>query len=349
MEKILKSIVYHFHKTIAHIGVRMYFRGIERNGVETIPKKGPLIYAVNHQNAFIDAIIVGSITSLPTYYMTRSDVFKPPFDWFLDAFKMMPIYRIRDGYSSLQKNDDIFDTCTKHLSNKQGLLIFPEGNHGLHHYLRPLTKGMARIALQSQSKIEEPIMIIPTGLNYFDHFNSGRKLVINYGRPISVTDYMDRYNDHPQKGLRAITKDVSVAMQEMLIIPTKEDNYEEQKHIFSRSNEHLTSSELRLKINDTAFTKPHKTYPILGQVGRLFGILNFPVLLLGRWIINTKVSQKIFSSSIKIAMIILVFPTWFLLCFLVVGFTVSWPWAFLFFLIQIATLIIRQELVRLSR
>ena len=117
-------------------------------------------------------------------------------------------------------------------------------------------------------------MIIPTGLNYFDHFNSGRKLVINYGRPISVTDYMDRYNDHPQKGLRAITKDVSVAMQKALIIPTKDDNYEEQKHIFSRNNGHLTSAELRLKRNDRAFTQPHKIYPIAGTIGKLLSLIH---------------------------------------------------------------------------
>jgi len=349
MEKTLKSIIYLTLKYIARFGVHLYFRGTEKNGVEHLPKEGPVIYAVNHQNAFLDAVILGAISPFPTYFMTRSDVFKPPFDWFLDALKMMPIYRIRDGYSSLSRNDDIFDNCTRLLKAKQGLLIFPEGNHGLNYYLRPLTKGMARIALQSQTQMEEPITIIPTGLNYFDHFNSGKKLIINYGTPIFVNDYIERYEDHPQKGLRSITKDVSAAMQKTLIIPTEEENYNQQKFIFSRSNEHLNSEQLHLGRNDTRLTQHDKAYPLLGWIGRLFGVLNFPVLLLCQWILKTKVSQKIFTSSIKIAMVIIVFPIWLVLCFLVVGFAVSWTWAWLFLLLQIATLIIRQEFVRLSR
>ncbi len=349
MEKTIKSLIYITLKNIARFGVYLYFRGTEKNGVHHLPKEGPVIYAVNHQNAFLDAVILGALSPFPTYFMTRSDVFKPPFDWFLDALKMMPIYRIRDGYSSLTKNDDIFDNCSRLLKAKQGLLIFPEGNHGLNYYLRPLTKGMARIALQSQTQIDEPIIIIPTGLNYFDHFNSGNKLVINYGNPIKVTDYMERYNDHPQKGLRSITKDVSAAMQKTLIIPTEEENYEVQKYIFSRRNEHLNSEQLHQGRNDITLTQSDKTYPILGFIGRLFGVLNFPVLLLCHWILKTKVSQKIFTSSIKIAMVIIVFPIWLMLCFLAVGFAVSWTWAIIFLLLQIVTLIIRQELVRLSR
>ena len=37
------------------------------------------------------------------------------FQWFLDALKMIPIYRIRDGYNQLAKNEETFRTINSSL------------------------------------------------------------------------------------------------------------------------------------------------------------------------------------------------------------------------------------------
>lgn len=350
MEKIIKSIIHFVMKRIARSSLYFYYRGIERNGIKNIPKAGvPFIYAVNHQNALIDAIIVGGLSARPTYFMTRSDVFKPPFDWFLDALKMMPIYRIRDGYSALHRNEEIFQSCRNILADKQCILIFPEGNHGLDYYLRPLTKGVSRIALQSQATMDLGIKIVPVGLNYFNHFYSGNKLIINYGTPLEVSDYLDLYNEHHQKGLRKITKDLSDAMKETLIIPSNNPEYDLQKKIFTRKNQQLNFQEMRSGINNPAFRTDEKSNPIFVTIGNIFGLLSAPPLALNAWVIKNKVSQKIFYSSVKIASAILVFPLWFLLCFIVLLLWKGWLWAIGFFLLQLITLLIRRELVRLGR
>ena len=348
MEKVVKSIIYRVVKLLANVSLRFYFRGLDIVGKKNVPKNGPYIYAVNHQNAFLDAIIVGALSSTPTYFMTRSDVFKPPFDWFLDALKMMPIYRIRDGYKSLTKNDAIFDTCKNILANKQALLIFPEGNHGLDYYLRPLTKGLARISLQAQAQLEDDIKIIPVGLNYFDHFSSGHKLIINYGKPLRVQDYIDTYNDHKNKGLVSITKGISEGMQKTLVIPNDSDDYVEKKKIFQRSNENQSFKNLRTNINHSKYLEDQKHHKLLAHIGKFFGILNWPPIFLTKYIIRTKVSQKIFTGSIKIASVMLLFPIWFIFCFLLVWILVGIKWACILFISQVLTLLIRSELVRLN-
>jgi len=348
MEKVIKGIIYRTVKLLANIAIRFFYRGIEIVGKENIPKQGPFIYAVNHQNAFLDAIIVGALSPVPTYFMTRSDVFKPPFDWFLDALKMMPIYRIRDGYKALSKNDAIFDTCNKILMDKKALLIFPEGNHGLDYFLRPLTKGISRISLQSQVNMTTDIKVIPVGLNYFDHFNSGHKLVMVYGKAISVSDYVAGYNEHKHRGLKTFTDSVAEGMRETLVIPSNSDNYELQKNIFQRNNEHLTFQQLSEKVDDIAYLKTEKKSPLLGWLGELFSIFNLPPIALTKFIIKTKVSQRIFQGSIKIASLMLLFPVWFLLVFIIVWATISLKWAFIVFAVQVVTLLIRRELVRYS-
>ncbi len=348
MEKAIKNIIYFTVKALANIAMRFYFRGIERNGTEHIPEEGPFIYAVNHQNAFLDAIIVGGLSPVPTYFMTRSDVFKPPFDWFLDALKMMPIYRIRDGYKSLSKNDAIFDSCKYILADKNALLIFPEGNHGLEYFLRPLTKGLARISLQAQEELDANIKIIPVGLNYFDHFNSGHKLIVKYGTPISVDHFLADYKAHKHTGLRNITQAISEGMKETLLLPTENESYPQQKHIFQRKNQKYSYSRLTALIDQPNHVKPEKSYKWAAWIGESFSIFNFVPILLTKFILKTKVKQKIFHGSIKIAALILIFPFWFLLTFCLVWALVSLKWALIIFGIQIITLVLRREIVRFS-
>ena len=74
---------------------RFYFRRIRIYGQEHIPKKGGVIFSPNHQGAFLDPLLVGTSCGSKVTSLTRSDVFGGPFQWFLDALKMLPVYRIR--------------------------------------------------------------------------------------------------------------------------------------------------------------------------------------------------------------------------------------------------------------
>ncbi len=346
MEEKIKEYIYLYVKYLTRICITFFYRGVEQVGKENVPSEGPFIYAVNHQNAFLDAVLVGALSPVPTYFMTRSDVFKPPFGWILSALKMMPIYRIRDGYKTLNKNNAIFETCKELLEKKQAILIFPEGNHGLEYYLRPLTKGISRIALQSQAEMEFPIKIVPVGLNYFNHFHAGHKFIINYGTPIEVSDFLSTYTAHSHKGLLQLTRKIFPEMQETLIIPAESDTYFSEKGVFQRKNESRSFNELRKLRYDSSSVAPEKKYPLLAYLGELFGIFNLPPILLTKYILHKKVSQKIFHVSIKFASLLIVFPIWFLLSFLVVTLIYRWETALIFLSIQVITLLIRRELVR---
>ena len=71
--------------------------------------------------------------------LTRSDVFGGPLQWFLDALQMLPVYRIRNGYSNLKKNDAIFEKCFDLLGSGKFLLMFSEGGHHHEYYLKNLS------------------------------------------------------------------------------------------------------------------------------------------------------------------------------------------------------------------
>ena len=105
---MVKKLVYQVIKYYCRFLIRFFFGKVEIIGREKIPNDQPVIYSSNHQNAFMDALIIGGLSPKTTYSVTRSDVFKKQFEWFMDAIKMIPIYRIRDGFSQLAKNQETF-------------------------------------------------------------------------------------------------------------------------------------------------------------------------------------------------------------------------------------------------
>lgn len=107
----------------------------------------------------------------------------------------MPAYRMRDGYSNLKKNEESFEQAVKVLAHNEYFCLMPEGGQDEYRRLRPLVKGMFRIAFaaQKQKPEGETILIVPTGIDYGHYDHSGFHLVINFGKPIRIADYYQDY------------------------------------------------------------------------------------------------------------------------------------------------------------
>lgn len=107
----------------------LYYKKIGIFNDHLIPSNRSIIIAPNHQNALMDAIAFVSQPPKQRIFLTRADVFNKPFvERILYFMKMLPIFRIRDGRSSLQKNEEIFDTAVEILHNKRSpLLCSPKG------------------------------------------------------------------------------------------------------------------------------------------------------------------------------------------------------------------------------
>ncbi len=122
---------------------KVFYRNIEILNIQNIPEKGHLIFTPNHQNALMDALAVLCTVERRTVFLARSDIFKKPVVASILYFlKILPIYRIRDGYELLKKNKEIFQKTTDVISNEKcALVILPEGNHAGVRRLRPFKKG----------------------------------------------------------------------------------------------------------------------------------------------------------------------------------------------------------------
>jgi 1-acyl-sn-glycerol-3-phosphate acyltransferase len=178
---------------IVFIGIRTFYKRHKVIGKKNIPKNKPIIFASNHQNAFMDPVMIAVKLNQPTYYLVRADVFKKKLvAKIFDSINMLPIYRERDGVDTKDANVAVFNRCHDILSKNRPIIIFPEGNHGKLKNLRPLKKGFARIALGAMEKhgVELDVKIVPVGLNYSNLYNMGAELVINFGEPIDAAEWL---------------------------------------------------------------------------------------------------------------------------------------------------------------
>lgn len=284
-----------------------FFRKVKVEGLENIPKDSPIIIAPNHQNALIDALLAVCFLPPLIHFLTRSDVFNKWTNPFLNWVKMMPIYRIRDGYSKLSQNDAVFETCRELFKKNRSVLIFPEGNHGEHHFLRPLTKGTSRLALQSQQHLEKALKVVPIGINYFSHKNPRSTVLIAVGKPIEVNEYLAEYEENNPKGLMSFRDKISEGMKETLIIPEEtEDYFERRDAVFSEKNGHLSFSALREGHFESSKKAKKKSRHLIAK------ILNpIPFLILNKVISGIK--DKVFYVTMKFGVGLFVFPIWWLL------------------------------------
>ena len=184
----MRRVWLHFIKGYLKLGLFLYFRRISVEGLENIPKKEPTLILSNHQNALLDALIIATRLPRFAFFLTRAGVFKKKFvSKLLATFNMLPVYRIRDGWSNLTNNNPVFEKCSHLLSNNEMVTIFPEGSHNLARRVRPLSKGFTRIVFDTLEKFPNlELKLVPVGLNFQNAlgFPDEAKLII--GKPITV-------------------------------------------------------------------------------------------------------------------------------------------------------------------
>tara|TARA_Y100000768_G_C23956917_1_gene673304 strand:- start:172 stop:1470 length:1299 start_codon:yes stop_codon:yes gene_type:complete len=214
------SFFYGYMQFWVSLALRIFFKNIIVHYKEQLPKDKPLIYCGNHQNAFLDAMLIAVVTNTQPYSLVRADIFKKKFAaWLLGTLKMMPVFRIRDGRDSMNNNDEIFQRCYDLLSRGETIIIFPEGNHGEEQRLRPLKKGAARIAFgaELQNDFNLELQIVPIGLNY-NHYSKFRSnVIINFGKPISAKDYRESLQKDENEATRSITNELAKRMREEML------------------------------------------------------------------------------------------------------------------------------------
>ena len=122
---VLKTLWYSLFKFLVKFSLFFYTKKIIVNGKENIPKKGAVLFLVNHPNGLIDPLIVAVNNPRTQYFLVRAASFKNPLiKRFLESLNLMPIFRMRDGVRQLGNNLEVFSKCFDLLKQQKALMIF---------------------------------------------------------------------------------------------------------------------------------------------------------------------------------------------------------------------------------
>ncbi|MDG1528192.1 MAG: lysophospholipid acyltransferase family protein [Polaribacter sp.] len=341
----MKNIWYNFIRSFIKLGLFFYTKNIKVVGKKNIPKKGAILFTVNHPNGLLDPLLVTTNATRDTHYLVRAAVFKKPLvKKFLATLNLMPIYRIRDGVKELSKNTEVFNDCFNILKNEDALMIFPEGSHDKRRTVRNLSKGFTRILFGAFDKYPElKITVIPVGITYQNIGHFPCKVAIHFGKPILANEY---YNpEELNKSINSIKQKVSNQLKELSVHILADENYDSVLKELNTKNVDFTevkavnkvikSGEFKTKKAIVNFVKPLYYLIVLNSL--------FPWVI---WkILSRKIDETEFVDTFRATLGITLFPIFYVIQALILYQFYNIETASIYF---IATLIIQLIYTKLS-
>ena len=218
---------YNFLRYYVDFALKLSYRNIRYVGLEKVPQDGSVIYAPNHTNALMDALVILAMDRKPKVFVARADIFRRPLLAKIFTFlKIMPIMRIRDGFDEVKKNNQTIEKAVDVLRDKVPFCIFPEGQHQAKYSSLPLSKGIFRIAFQAQELMTDvPLYIVPVGLRYGSFFRFRSTVRVEVGEPINVGEFIGEHSEITTQEQINLMRDMLAERmrQSIFHIPNDED------------------------------------------------------------------------------------------------------------------------------
>lgn len=226
-------MIYGILRWITGIALHWFYGDIRVAGKERIPTQGPLLIAVNHQNALVDSLIVGWVVPRRIAMTAKATLA----DNLLIAFlfrilHVVPLRRVSDEARKSNRspidrsrNREAFGEIVDLLRRSGAVLIFPEGKSHNEFRLEPLKTGLARLALQARDEgAIKGIRILPLGLVFEDKGTPGTAVGARIGEAIE----MDAWPDANHTALTDEIANRLRAVSEAAGLPPKEYSSREQ-------------------------------------------------------------------------------------------------------------------------
>ena len=223
------NLAYAILRYYVDITLKLSYRNIRYVGRENIPQDGAVIYAPNHTNALMDALVILAMDRRAKVFVARADIFKFPILAKIFTFlKIMPIMRMRDGLDEVRRNNETIEKAVDVLRDKVPFCIFPEGQHQAKYSSLPLSKGIFRIAFQAQEMMPDvPLYIVPVGIRYGNFFRFRSTVSVHVVEPINVGEFIAAHNEQTtQEQMNIMREDLTERMKSSILYIPNDDDYE---------------------------------------------------------------------------------------------------------------------------
>ena len=211
------SLTYRALVQVARLAVRWYYRDVELDGAERIPRDGPVLLVANHPNELMDVLFAGLVSPRQLTFTGKATLFENPLlGAFLRHMRVVPLRRTQDERAAggattpvmdAARNADAFAAIHAALAAGQMVLIFPEGRSWDEPRLAPIKTGAARIALSAQQAGVRGMTVVPIGINYERKDGLRSRVLVEVAQPIVLDELTPA-----QAQVDAITKEIATRL-----------------------------------------------------------------------------------------------------------------------------------------
>lgn len=220
-------MIYSLLKWITGIALHWFYADIRVVGRERIPARGPLLIAVNHQNALVDSLIASWVVPRRVTMTAKATLVDNPLVALVfRMLQVVPLRRVSD--EARKSNGAPFDRSRNHeafreiidlLEQNGAVLIFPEGKSHNKYGLEPLKTGLARLALQARDEGGvRGLRILPLGLVFENKGDPGTAVGARFGDVIEMDAWPDashlNLTEEIAKRLRGVSEAAGLPLNE---------------------------------------------------------------------------------------------------------------------------------------
>ena len=173
VKKISKGIIKWIVRGALYIWFKIFY-GAKIEGLENVPKEGPVIFCGNHRS-YIDPPLMVATAKRDMKFLAKEELYKNKFLKFLGwAFEAIPVKRDEKDVAAIKES-------LKVLKRGDCIALFPEGTRNGLKKGEKVKDGVAFFAVRSGAKV------IPCGIKGGTKQN--RRITITYGKPLDYSKY----------------------------------------------------------------------------------------------------------------------------------------------------------------
>jgi 1-acyl-sn-glycerol-3-phosphate acyltransferase len=217
---VLETSLTKLTRALIRVALGFYFSRIERFHAERAPATGPVIFTANHPNSLTDAFVIGTSVPRKVHFVATAQLFRfKPLAWFLKQCGVIPINRVKDDPKAMRTVFDTFEACFQVLERDGAIVIFPEGITHDDPQLKTVKTGAARMALELEHRHSGKLglQIVPVGLTFSAKEMYRSKVLVNYGEPIRIAEFVTGYERRRKESINELTSRIEQRIQALML------------------------------------------------------------------------------------------------------------------------------------
>lgn len=174
---------------IGGIALHWFYSDICVIDADRIPRDGPILIAMNHQNALVDALLAFWIVPRNLRLTGKATIGDTATGALLMRMGgVIPLSRASDDpiSSSPLRNRRSFEAMIDELQRGGAVLLFPEGRSHNDPQVAPLKTGLARAALRARHAGVRGVRIVPIGVTFENKAEPDTAVLAEVAQPLEM-------------------------------------------------------------------------------------------------------------------------------------------------------------------